>query len=243
MADDWGCFNADLDVILGLVYPKMKGMTLKKVEALLKVYFEAGMLFLWQDGERHWGYFTSWNGHQFCNGTNLDDDGKQQRHRRKTPEPPREALEEYLNIYLYKKQVVSEKLEQFSTGGNISINPIPNPIPNPACADFERVWKAYPKKVSKGQAKKTWLKINPSEQLIETMLSTIERAKTSEQWQKDNGQYIPHLSTWLNAEGWEDDYGPPATTPEGKQAVERQQREREAEERMRKLKEQQGRSP
>src|SRR3972149_5348058 len=49
MADDWGCFNADLDVILGLVYPKMKGMTLKKVEALLKVYFEAGMLFLWQD--------------------------------------------------------------------------------------------------------------------------------------------------------------------------------------------------
>lgn len=71
---------------------------------------------------------------------------------------------------------------------------------------FSRFWKAYPKKKSKGQAKKTWMKIKPSEQLLETILSTIERAKTSVDWQKENGRYIPHPATWLNAEGWEDEF-------------------------------------
>lgn len=73
---------------------------------------------------------------------------------------------------------------------------------------FDRFWEAYPKKRSKGQAEKTWTKIQPSEQLLATMLATIERAKTSEDWTKEGGKYIPYPSTWLNAKGWEDDYSP-----------------------------------
>lgn len=74
---------------------------------------------------------------------------------------------------------------------------------------FEKFWQAYPKKKSKGHAEKTWMKLKPSEQLLETMLSTIERAKTSEEWTKENGKYIPYPSTWLNAKGWEDEYDTP----------------------------------
>jgi hypothetical protein len=37
------------------------------------------------------------------------------------------------------------------------------------------------------------------------MCAAIERAKTSEQWRKDGGQFIPHASTWLRAKGWEDE--------------------------------------
>ena len=73
---------------------------------------------------------------------------------------------------------------------------------------FNRFWQAYPKKKSKGQALKTWMKIKPSEQLLETMLSAIERAKTSVEWTKENGRYIPYPSTWLNAMGWEDEFEP-----------------------------------
>ena len=69
---------------------------------------------------------------------------------------------------------------------------------------FERFWRVYPKKKSKGQAEKVFSKINPDEQLLETMISTIERAKKSEDWIKENGKYIPHPATWLNAKGWED---------------------------------------
>jgi hypothetical protein len=84
-----------------------------------------------------------------------------------------------------------------------------------ACADqFEIFYNAYPKKRSKGQAEKAWNKINPSEQLLATMLAKIERAKTSEDWQKDNGRFIPHPATWLNAKGWEDEISTPKSKRE-----------------------------
>jgi hypothetical protein len=38
------------------------------------------------------------------------------------------------------------------------------------------------------------------------MLLAIERAKTSKDWTKDGGQYIPYPATWLRAKGWEDDF-------------------------------------
>lgn len=37
----------------------------------------------------------------------------------------------------------------------------------------------------------------------------LERAKKSEQWRKDNGQFIPYPSTWLRAKGWEDEDAAP----------------------------------
>lgn len=71
---------------------------------------------------------------------------------------------------------------------------------------FAKCWSAYPKKKSKGQAEKNWEKINPGEQLVEKILSTIERAKKSDDWQKNQGEFIPYFSSWLNAKGWEDEF-------------------------------------
>lgn len=71
---------------------------------------------------------------------------------------------------------------------------------------FEKFWKAYPKKFSKGQAEKVWKTLNPNEQLTETILQAVERAKKSEKWRKDNGDFIPYPATWLRAKGWEDEY-------------------------------------
>lgn len=70
---------------------------------------------------------------------------------------------------------------------------------------FNQLWIAYPKKKSKGQAETTFFKIDPDDDLLEVMLRAIEKARISYDWTKDNGQYIPHLSTWLNAKGWEDE--------------------------------------
>lgn len=70
---------------------------------------------------------------------------------------------------------------------------------------FVKFWEAYPKKKSKGQAEKAFAKTKPDEQLLAIMLATIEQAKKSEDWQKENGKYIPYPATWLNAKGWEDE--------------------------------------
>lgn len=75
------------------------------------------------------------------------------------------------------------------------------------CANsFIEFWQAYPKKRSKGDAEKAWNKIQPDEQLHNRIMQSLERAKTSADWTKENGQFIPYPATWLNAKGWEDEY-------------------------------------
>lgn len=70
---------------------------------------------------------------------------------------------------------------------------------------FPRFWSDYPKKKSRGQALKAWLRLKPSEQLVTEILAAIGRAKTSDDWRKEGGKFIPHPATWLNAEGWLDE--------------------------------------
>ena len=74
---------------------------------------------------------------------------------------------------------------------------------------FARFWKAYPKKRSKGQAEKVFFRIDPDEQLLATMIATIERATTSDDWLKEDGKYIPYPASWLCARGWEDEIAAP----------------------------------
>ena len=81
----------------------------------------------------------------------------------------------------------------------------PNPNPNPMEGMFERFWTAYPRHVNKQGAKKAFEKLKPDEELLERMLEAIGKQKESEQWTKDNGQYIPHPQTWLNGRRWEDE--------------------------------------
>lgn len=71
--------------------------------------------------------------------------------------------------------------------------------------NFDIFWKNYPKKKSKGQAEKTFKKINPDEELFNKMLDAIEIQKNSKDWLKEDGKYIPYPATWLNAKGWEDE--------------------------------------
>lgn len=70
---------------------------------------------------------------------------------------------------------------------------------------FDDFWKAYPKRVSKTNALKAWKKLKPNDDLVREILSALEKQKQSSQWQKDNGQFIPYPTTWLNGKRWEDD--------------------------------------
>ena len=70
---------------------------------------------------------------------------------------------------------------------------------------FDKFWNEYPRKVSKGNAEKWFIKNKPSEELVNEMINKIKLLKTTKQWKSNNGQYIPYPSTWLNAKGWEDE--------------------------------------
>lgn len=70
-------------------------------------------------------------------------------------------------------------------------------------------WKEYPKKVGKTAAEKAFMKLKPSAEMLQQMLDTIKAQKHTEQWMRDNGQYIPNPSTWLNRGQWEDEITAP----------------------------------
>ena len=89
---------------------------------------------------------------------------------------------------------------------------------------FGVFWKAYPKKVGKGDARKAWAKKKPP---LDEVLLTLEWQKASDQRTKDDGQYIPNPSTYINQDRWEDEPPPRRET----EAEEHERREREGNER------------
>ena len=90
-------------------------------------------------------------------------------------------------------------------------------------ADFDAFWSAYPRKVGKGAARKSFVKAMGKGVTLQTLLDAIEQQKRCKQWNKDGAEYIPHPSTWLNQERWEDviedDEQPVSATYRGNQVT------------------------
>lgn len=70
---------------------------------------------------------------------------------------------------------------------------------------FNEFYSKYPRKVKKQDVKKWFQKNKPSSELFSSMMSSLEQFRGSKDWLKDNGQYIPYPSTWLNQRRWEDE--------------------------------------
>lgn len=72
----------------------------------------------------------------------------------------------------------------------------------PSIPPFDEFWAVYPKKVGKGEAKKAFQKVKVP---VSVLVEAVNRQRQSDQWRRDNGQYIPNPATWLNQGRWEDD--------------------------------------
>lgn len=68
---------------------------------------------------------------------------------------------------------------------------------------FDRFWALYPRRTNRGQAVKAWDKLKPDMELCKIMADAIRVQMRSEQWQ--DPRHIPHPSTWLNGERWNDE--------------------------------------
>jgi hypothetical protein len=77
--------------------------------------------------------------------------------------------------------------------------------PPPRKTGFDRFWAAYPRKVGKQAARKSWSRLKPSAELTQRILDAVECQKGSRQWRENNGQFIPNPATWLNQGRWEDE--------------------------------------
>lgn len=87
----------------------------------------------------------------------------------------------------------------------ITNNQIPPKPPKGVDVRFEKFWLAYPKKVGKFDARRSFERRKVTDELLEQMLTAVSRQSASDAWRKDGGQFIPNPSTWLNQGRWEDE--------------------------------------
>lgn len=81
------------------------------------------------------------------------------------------------------------------------------PLPKQTKCDerFDQFWHMYPRKIGKGAARKAFARINPDDELLKRMITAVVKQSKTTDWTKEGGQYIPHPTTWLNQERWEDE--------------------------------------
>ena len=83
---------------------------------------------------------------------------------------------------------------------------------NDQIARFEQFWTRYPRKVGKPKARAVFDKLVTTDDLLDAILWNIDQRLEQGEWDAARGvKYIPHPTTWLNREGWNDQITPRAT--------------------------------
>lgn len=204
--DDFGRMDARLPILRAKCFPlRIDTVKDKDIKAWMNTLIKQGLIFIYEVDGKEYLQMSTWEKHQ------------QIRAKRSKYPAPDDGL---ITSEIIGNQVIANVPEN-PIQSNLESESNPNPTSTQSTLKdrFETFWTAYPKKRSKGAAEKAWAKIKPNEQLTGEILSALERAKTSADWQKDGGQYIPYPATWLNAKGWEDDYTPAPTVPKGWGAI------------------------
>lgn len=70
---------------------------------------------------------------------------------------------------------------------------------------FGEFWDIYPRKSGKEKARKAFLKVKKPREVLNKIKLALEWQKQSDDWNRDNGQYIPYPSTYINQHRWEDE--------------------------------------
>jgi hypothetical protein len=84
--------------------------------------------------------------------------------------------------------------------------PLTPPLPTKRNQNgFDQFWEAYPRKVGKGSARRSWKRIRPGPALRQLILNSLAQHTYSHDWTREYGRFIPYPATFLNQERWDDE--------------------------------------
>lgn len=86
---------------------------------------------------------------------------------------------------------------------NTRLSIVNNSNPDAVLVSFDDFWAIWPKRLAKKDAQKAWARVPAL--VHQKILRAVEAAKQTDQWQKDDGQFIPLPASWLRGERWEDE--------------------------------------
>ncbi len=213
-ADDFGRFLACPVIVKSTCFPLRESMKAFKVEQALAELQKEKLIGLYLSGDRQYGWFVNWEKHQ----------GKPRATASKYPDPSSDTISVPRHLHASAHSYPQPPTDSpgdpnTNTDTDTDLNPSsPNPkidLLSKEDAEFEDVWRVYPRKVGKQAARKAWWKLVGTDRpAVSVIVSAIEKQRTWPQWTKDEGQFIPHLATWLNQHRWEDELMlPPPKSP------------------------------
>lgn len=186
--DDFGRFDGRVPVVKNRLFPLKDNVTAKAVEGGINKLASIGLVRMYECDGKPYLYLPTWNDHQSVRAK-----------RSKYPAP-----DDSVNAHeIICKQVQANVPVIQSESNSISESESNAKDARKAREEaFEKFWSAYPRKEGKQKAKAAFEKVNVP---LDVLLNAIEQQKKSAQWSKDNGQFIPHPTTWLNGKRWEDE--------------------------------------
>lgn len=71
---------------------------------------------------------------------------------------------------------------------------------------FETFWNLYPRKINKKKSKQIFLSLSKKSDFdLSFVMSQLKKQTEQQGWIKENGKWVPHPTTWLNNEKWNDE--------------------------------------
>ena len=107
------------------------------------------------------------------------------------------------------KQYNNNNKETKEQGNNKRENAQPRVSKKRIQENFDRFWAIYPKRVSKKAALEAFEKLNPDDELMQTILKAVNAWLNTNDWQKEGGRFVPNPTTWLKGHRWEDEIPEP----------------------------------
>lgn len=190
VVDDFGRYFADAGMLRAACYPRqLNKVSDSDIGKWLQSIAAAGLVRVYpaQDGERY---------------LEVLDFGQQVRAKKsKFPDPPIACVADAQQV-----PIAPPAPAPVSVSVSEGVAEVASSSP-PEVADvlFARFWAECPRKVGKDAARKAFDKRKPDAALVDRMIVALRVQCQSPQWLKDDGQFIPHPSTWLNEGRWQDE--------------------------------------
>jgi hypothetical protein len=194
IADDDGRFKANPSLLRSKVFPLDEDVTVADVSTWLKEIIDVGLITTYEVAGEIFAFHPNWTKYQTLRADRKKDSliplppDDNQVATNCQPDDGHQTAEDKVSK-VSKDKVSKGRVEEL----------------------FELFWSQYPNKTSKKKASEKWFNLfkaltgAEADKLSSEVTVGLERAKKSSQWQKDNGQYIPHPTTWLNQERWKDE--------------------------------------
>lgn len=187
--DDYGRFDARPSIIKSRLFPLKETLTTKTVSGAIKKLEIAGLVTLYVFEGRPYLYLPTWDHHQSV---------RAKRSKFPAPESGLQASEiNCMQMHADESICPSNPVQSESISESES-----NMRADAKNDDFDAFWAVYPRKVGKGDARKAFAKVKAP---VSVLIDAVNTQKQSQQWLKNDGQYIPNPATWLNQGRWEDE--------------------------------------